>query len=120
MSPTIVTKDNQPVLVTGSPGGGTIITTTLQVILNIVDHKMTIEDAVSMPRFHHQWKPNSIFHERFAFSPDTKLALEAKGHINFVESKWGRGIGDANSILYRDGVIQGVKDPRADGTAVGF
>ena len=120
MSPTIVTKDNQPVLVTGSPGGGTIITTTLQVILNIVDHKMTIEDAVSMPRFHHQWKPNSIFHERFAFSPDTKLALEAKRHINFVESKWGRGIGDANSILYRDGVIQGVKDPRADGTAVGF
>ena len=120
MSPTIVTKDGEPVLITGSMGGAMIITTTLQVIMNIVDHGMTIEDAVSMPRFHHQWKPNSIFYERFAFSPDTTRLLEAMGHKNFVPSRWGRGIGDANSILFRDGVIQGVKDPRADGTAVGF
>ena len=120
MSPTLVTKDNQPVLITGSPGGSTIITTTLQVIMNVIDHDMTIEDAVSLPRFHHQWKPNRIFHERFAFSPDTIKRLKSKGHENFLSPRWGRGIGDANSIMFKDGVLQGVKDPRAEGIAVGY
>ena len=120
MSPTLVTKDNQPVLITGSPGGSTIITTTLQVIMNVIDHDMSIEDAVSLPRFHHQWKPNRIFHERFAFSPDTIKQLKSKGHENFMSPRWGRGIGDANSIMFKDGVLQGVKDPRAEGIAVGY
>lgn len=120
MSPTIVTKDGKPVLITGSPGGATIITTTMQVILNVIDHEMTIEDAVSVPRFHHQWKPNRVFYERFAFSPDTLKVLEAMGHVNFAPVRWGRGIGDANSILFKEGVLQGVKDPRADGMAIGF
>ncbi|MCS5572378.1 MAG: gamma-glutamyltransferase, partial [Pseudomonadales bacterium] len=120
MTPTVVTKDGEPVLITGSPGGSTIITTTLQIILNVIDHQMGIEDAVSLPRFHHQWKPDRIIYERFAFSPDTIKALQAKGHTNLVEANWGRGIGDANSILFRDGVMQGVKDPRAEGMAIGF
>ncbi len=120
MSPTIVTRDGGPLLITGSPGGSTIITTTLQVILNLVDHGMTLEDAVSLPRFHHQWKPDSIFHEKYVFSPDTLRALKAKGHENFVQSRFGRGIGDANSILFKDGMMHGVKDPRSAGVAVGF
>ena len=120
MTPTIVTKDGEPFMITGTPGGSTIITTVLQTIINVVDHRMTIEDAVRLPRFHHQWKPDRIMFERFAFSPDTIRALKAKGHLDLVETDWGRGIGDANSILFADGVILGVKDPRAEGIAVGF
>ena len=107
-------------LITGSPGGATIITTTLQVIMNVIDHGMTLEDAVSLPRFHHQWKPETIFHEPYAISPDALAVLKQKGHGKFTVSRWGRGIGDANSILYRDGLIHGMKDPRAHGVAVGY
>jgi gamma-glutamyltranspeptidase / glutathione hydrolase len=120
MSPTIVSKDGVPVLVTGSPGGSTIITTTLQVILNVVGHEMPLEDAVSLPRFHHQWKPDRIIYEKYAFSPDTLRALEQMGHVGFFPWPYGRGIGDANSVLMKDGKLYGVKDPRADGVAVGF
>lgn len=120
MSPTIVTKDEAPFLITGSPGGSTIITTVLQVLINVIDHGMGIDDAVSLPRFHHQWKPDVIRHDRFAISPDTKAALEKKGHKGIAEIKYGRGIGDANSILFKDNLIQGIKDPRGEGIAVGF
>jgi gamma-glutamyltranspeptidase/glutathione hydrolase len=120
MSPTIVSKDGVPVLVTGSPGGSTIITTTLQIILNVVSHEMPLEDAVSLPRFHHQWKPDRIIYEKYAFSPDTLRALEEMGHVGFFPWPYGRGIGDANSVLMKDGKLYGVKDPRADGVAVGF
>ena len=120
MSPTIVSKNGVPVLVTGSPGGSTIITTTLQVILNVVDHEMPLEDAVSLPRFHHQWKPDRIIYEKYAFSPDTLRALEKMGHVGFFPWPYGRGIGDANSVLMKNGMLHGVKDPRADGVAVGF
>lgn len=120
MSPTIVSKDGKPVLVTGSPGGSTIITTTLQVILNVIDHGMPLHDAVSLPRFHHQWTPNRIIYEKYAFSPDTLKVLESLGHVGFMEWPYGRGIGDANSVMIKDGVLHGVKDPRAEGVAVGF
>ena len=120
MSPTIVSRDGVPVLVTGSPGGSTIITTTLQIILNVVGHEMPLEDAVSLPRFHHQWKPDRIIYEKYAFSPDTLRALEQMGHVGFSPWPYGRGIGDANSVLMKDGKLYGVKDPRADGVAVGF
>lgn len=119
MTPTIVTKDGEPLLITGSPGGSTIITTTLQVIVNVIDHGMGIDDAVAAPRFHHQWKPDTVIHESRALSPDTKALLEEKGH-SFREARFGRGIGDANSILFRDGVMHGAKDPRAQGGAVGY
>ncbi len=120
MSPTIVSRDGKPFLVTGSPGGSTIITTTLQVIMNVIDHEMTLEDAVSAPRFHHQWKPDRIIHERFSFSPDTRRLLEEKGHNSYFNFTFFRGIGDANSVMARDGLLHGVKDPRAEGVAVGY
>ena len=117
MTPTLVLKDGEPYLITGSPGGATIITTTLQVILNVLDHEMKLEDAVSLPRFHHQWKPNVIVAEPFVFSPDTMTMLKQKGH-SFRETTYR--LGDANSILYKDGLFHGVKDPRGDGLAVGY
>lgn len=120
MSPTIVSKDGKAVLVTGSPGGSTIITTTLQVILNVIDHEMPLDDAVSLPRFHHQWTPNRIIYEQYAFSPDTLRVLESMGHQGLTLARWGRGIGDANSVMMKDGVLHGVKDPRAAGAAIGF
>lgn len=119
MTPTVVTKDGEPFLITGSPGGSTIITTTLQVIVNVIDHEMGIDDAVAAPRFHHQWKPDSVYYERRGLSPDTKNLLAIKGH-RFREAGFGRGIGDANSILVKDGRIHGAKDPRAQGGAVGY
>ena len=120
MSPTVVTKNGEPFLITGSPGGSTIITTTLQVIINTIDHNMPIDDAVGSPRFHHQWRPNRIMYDGYAFSPDTIKALEKKGHVGITKSRWGRGIGDANSILIKDGVISGAKDPRGEGVPVGY
>ncbi len=119
MSPTIVTKDGKGILITGSPGGATIITTTLQVILNVVDHQMNIADAVSLPRFHHQWLPDLIMHEAYAFSPDTSAALKKLGHNNFRPLE-NFTLGDANSILVTDGEMAGIKDPRGYGVAVGF
>ena len=119
MSPTIVTKDGDPVLVTGSPGGSTIIMTTLQVVINIIDHEMPIEDAVAQPRIHHQWRPERVMHERYALSKETRDALQAMGH-ELSASRWGRGIGDANSIEIKDGVLRGTKDPRAVGAAIGY
>lgn len=120
MSPTLVTKDGAPFMATGSPGGSTIITTTLQVIINVIDHGMAVDDAVSLPRFHHQWQPDVIRFDKFALNPDTRKKLRHMGHQELVESNYVRGIGDANSILYRDGLMHGIKDPRNDGLAVGF
>ncbi len=120
MSPTIVTKGDEFVLVTGSPGGSTIITTTLQVIMNVIDHKMTLESAVGAPRFHHQWKPDRIIHERYAILPDAMTRLKEQGHRNFTMFTYFRGIGDANSVMLKEGTLHGVKDPRAKGVAVGY
>ena len=79
MSPTIVLKDGKPVLVTGSPGGSRIISTVLQVIVNVIDHRMDVADAVAAPRLHHQWLPDEVRIER-GFAADRWLRCEAKGH----------------------------------------
>ncbi|KAF1010106.1 MAG: Glutathione hydrolase proenzyme [Pseudomonas fluorescens] len=80
MSPTIVTKDGKPVMVVGTPGGSRIITATLQTMLNVIDYKMDIQEAVDAPRIHQQWMPESTNLERFALSPDTRKILESWGH----------------------------------------
>ena len=121
MTPTIVSKNGKPVLVTGSPGGSTIITTTLQVVVNIIDHGMDVSNAVASPRFHHQWQPDRIVHEGDAFSPDTLKLLQSMGHKQLypIPSFLGRGIGDANSVLRKDDDIYGKSDPRNAGAAIG-
>ncbi|NWN47207.1 gamma-glutamyltransferase [Pseudomonas sp. MAFF 301514] len=80
MSPTIVTKDGKAVMVVGTPGGSRIITATLLTILNVIDYKMNIQEAVDAPRFHQQWMPETTNLERFAVSPDTQKILEGWGH----------------------------------------
>lgn len=89
MSPTIVLRDGRPVMVLGSPGGPRIITTVLNLLVNLIDHGMTVTEAVNAPRLHHQWLPDTIFAERFALSPDTKALLEAKGHRITESAPWG-------------------------------
>ena len=81
MSPTILTRDGQPVLVVGTPGGSRIITVVLHTILNIVDYGMDVQEAVDAPRFHQQWLPNPTNLEPFALSPDTRRILEGMGHV---------------------------------------
>ncbi|WP_248750709.1 gamma-glutamyltransferase [Pseudomonas sp. MWU15-20650] len=80
MSPTIVTKDGKAVMVVGTPGGSRIITATLLTILNVIDYKMNIQEAVDAPRFHQQWMPETTNLETFAVSPDTRKILESWGH----------------------------------------
>ncbi|WP_219274220.1 gamma-glutamyltransferase [Pseudomonas sp. Xaverov 83] len=80
MSPTIVTKDGKAVMVVGTPGGSRIITATLLTILNVIDYKMNIQEAVDAPRFHQQWLPEATNIERYALSPDTQKILEGWGH----------------------------------------
>ncbi len=118
MTPTIVTKDGDVVLVTGSPGGSTIINTVFQVIVNTIDHGMPVNDAVGLPRFHHQWQPDRIVFEPYCFSPDTLKLLEGVGHKEITAARWR--IGDANTIRVVEGVFQGMSDPRNAGGAAGF
>jgi gamma-glutamyltranspeptidase/glutathione hydrolase len=130
MTPTIVTRDGKLFLVTGSPGGPTIITTTLLVITNVIDHGMSLTAAVDAPRFHHQWQPDTISIEPNV-APVTELEkLSAKGHLLggkklYVQdpSSQARRQGDAESILIdpASGLRLGATDPRsADSGAAGY
>jgi gamma-glutamyltranspeptidase / glutathione hydrolase len=80
MAPTILSKDGRPFLVLGSPGGRKIINAVLLTILNVVDFGMNVQQAIDYPRFHHQWLPDQILHEKWGFSPDTIERLAARGH----------------------------------------
>jgi len=117
MSPTIVeTPEGQLFLVVGSPGGSTIITTTAQVIMNVIDFDMNIEDAVESYRFHHQWLPDMIQFESAGFSLETIQALENRGHA----IKYRGSIGEANCIQVEDGLIFGSADSRRNSSAAGY
>ena len=118
MTPTIVVKDGATVLVTGSPGGSTIINTVLHIVMNVIDHGMDVEEAVASPRFYHQWKPDQIRFERDSISVETRSTLEAMGHRGFEEA--GFAYGDANSIVVQDGTIEATSDPRSAGGAAAY
>jgi gamma-glutamyltranspeptidase/glutathione hydrolase len=118
MTPTLVLHDGKLWLVLGSPGGGTIINTVLQVLLNVLVFKMDIFQAVSFPRFHHQWMPDRLILERVGFSGDTIQKLQEAGYqIDFRDR-----IGDCEAIEVdpRSGWKFGAADPRAYGKAVGY
>ena len=89
MAPTILTRDGHLAMVLGSPGGSRIITTVLEVIVNVVDHGMTIQEAVDAPRIHHQWLPDTVVAERGALSADTRAALVAQGYKIVDAATWG-------------------------------
>ena len=112
MSPTIVLKDNKPVLVTGSPGGSRIISTVLQVIVNVLDYQMDVAAAVAAPRLHHQWLPDEVRIER-GFNEDTLAVLRAEGH-KLVEPL---GQTSANSIAFIAHGMLGAPDRRTRGAA---
>jgi gamma-glutamyltranspeptidase / glutathione hydrolase len=111
MSPTIVLKDGRPFLVTGSPGGPRIITTTLQVISNVIDHGMNIAEATHAVRVHHQWLPDELRIET-GLGGDTVRLLGQMGHEVVVRES----MGSTQSILIGDdGILLGASDPRAPG-----
>jgi len=91
MTPTLVFKDGKPVLVIGTPGGSRIITTVLEVIVNFIDHGMTLQEAIDAPRIHHQWLPDTIGAEPFALSADTVKTLSAMGYKVVPMESWGSG-----------------------------
>jgi gamma-glutamyltranspeptidase/glutathione hydrolase len=93
MTPTVVSRDGRPVLVIGSPGGPRIITTVLQVILNLVDHGMAIDAAIDAPRVHHQWLPDVLFAEPGALSPAVRSELAAMGHRIEESRPWSEAAG---------------------------
>jgi len=116
MTPTIVMKDGKPHLVTGSPGGSRIITTVLQIIVNVLDHGMNVADAVSSPRIHHQWLPDEVFAEK-TYPDDVLKGLEERGHriATRVQNT------SANSILITKDGFSGAADTRTRGAvAVGY
>jgi gamma-glutamyltranspeptidase / glutathione hydrolase len=110
MAPTIVLKDGKPVLVTGSPGGSRIISTVLQVIVDVLDYDMDVAAAVAAPRLHHQWLPDEVRIER-GFADETLAALKAMGHV--VGAPLGQT--SANSIAVTPNGLLGAPDPRTRG-----
>ena len=116
MSPTIVLNDGKPVLVTGSPGGSRIISTVLQIVVDVLDYHMDVAAAVDGPRLHHQWLPDEVRIEH-GFGDEVLAALAAKGH-KLVEPM---GQTSANSIAVTANGLLGAPDPRTRGaTAAGY
>lgn len=117
MSPAIVTKNDSVRMVLGAAGGPRIITATLQNFLNMAVFEMDPAEAISAPRFHHQWMPDKLYYEKFGLSPDTRKLLEQKGHTLSASD----GLGRAHTIFVDDdGFKLGAPDPRGDGMAAGF
>ena len=115
MTPTIVCKDGELRYVIGAPGGGRIITAVMQVLLNLIDHGMTLKRAVEAPRIHHQWLPDHIQWEALALPADVRRALAAKGHRFRAQP---RGIALVFAAeLQPDGARVGVADGRSGGAA---
>ena len=117
MTPTILEKDGKLFMVVGTPGGSTIITSVFQTILNVIAHDMSMTEAVTAKRIHHQWQPDDIQPESGAITPGAREALEAMGH----KIRPRGSIGRVDAILVTpDGRLEGAADPRGDDWAGGF
>jgi gamma-glutamyltranspeptidase/glutathione hydrolase len=127
MTPTIVTRDGRLLLVIGTPGGSHIPTAILQTMVNLIDYRMSITEAVDAPRIHAQWMPDTLYYEPHALSADTRAALAAKGHALEVMGTWNHvaailvgapAIGGAPRGRYR---LYGAIDPRLPvGSVAGY
>jgi gamma-glutamyltranspeptidase / glutathione hydrolase len=118
MAPTIIAKDGQLFMVTGTPGGRTIINTVLTTILNVIDYGMNAQEAVDAGRMHHQWLPDRLSLERYGFSADTIAALKAMGHT--VAEAGNQGAAQVIVFNQKDNLLEGGVDRRPpDGGAAG-
>ena len=122
MTPTIILQNGKPYIIIGSPGGSTIITVVLQVILNCIDFDMNIRAAIEKPRIHHQWMPDSLFYEAKALTPEVKKELTTMGYALVNTDAEFRILGIAEGIMIdnRNKIIYGASDPRGGGLAVGY
>jgi gamma-glutamyltranspeptidase/glutathione hydrolase len=120
MSPTIICKDGKVFMITGSPGGRTIINTVLNVIINVIDFNMPIQDAVDASRMDHEWMPDRLRLEREGLPKEAIESLRAMGHTIRSSRSWEQG--DAHSILIdpKTGLYYGAADKRSGGSAVGY
>ncbi len=119
MSPTFLLKDGKPFAVLGSPGGIRIISSVVQVISKLIDHGMSLEEAVNSPRIGDNEQDLLIYESRI--SPETIAALEQMGHKTRAFDDWHRIMGSVNGVLLaQNGAIVGAADPRRDGLAVGI
>ena len=117
MTPTILEKDGKLFMVVGTPGGATIITSVFQVIMNVIEFRLSLQDAVQKARFHHQWLPDQIYYEKNCFDTATAKKLAEMGH----SLKERSSIGQVEAILVRpDGKLEGAADRRGDDSAAGY
>jgi len=120
MTPTLVIKDGKVYMITGSPGGRTIINTVLNVIVNVVDFNMPLQDAIDAARMDHEWMPDLLRLEKGAITEELIESLKAMGHKMKESSRWRQG--DAHSILIDPitGLYYGAADKRSQGSAIGY
>ncbi len=117
MTPAIVTENNRFRMAAGAPGGSTIITQVLQIILNVLEYNMDVGAAVSVPRIHHQWLPDELRVESWGLDALTLENLRRRGHNIKETAPWGNG----NAIAVTpDGTLEGAADPRSEGAARGW
>jgi gamma-glutamyltranspeptidase/glutathione hydrolase len=116
MTPVIVLKDHKPWIIAGSPGGSTILTVVLQVLLNCIDFHMNIQQAVNAPRIHHQWYPDEINYEEFGLSEDVRTNLIKLGYKIGDKKILGR----SECIMISNNYFYGASDPRGFGSAEGY
>lgn len=118
MSPSIVLgQDDELLMVTGTPGGSTIITTVFQTISNVVDYGMNVVQAVNAPRVHHQHLPDQIYYEAGGLPQSVVAALQDLGHTMVERNDVS---GDVQAILIEDGIMTAWSDPRRGGIAKGY
>ncbi|MCC5646226.1 gamma-glutamyltransferase [Nostoc sp. CHAB 5824] len=117
MTPTIVTENGHFRMAAGAPGGSTIITQVLQVILNVLEYNMDVGAAVSVPRIHHQWLPDELRVESWGLDALTLQDLRRRGHKINETTPWG----NSNAIaVTSDGTLEGAADPRGEGSPKGL
>jgi gamma-glutamyltranspeptidase/glutathione hydrolase len=117
MTPAILTRDGEFFMALGAPGGARIISSVLQVILNVVDFGMNVQDAVDAPRFHHQWQPDTLYVER-GISPDTVALLRERGHQ--IDNSPGVVLARVEAIVKNGEWLEGGADGRFSGKAAGY
>jgi gamma-glutamyltranspeptidase/glutathione hydrolase len=115
MTPTIITRDNKLMMVVGAPGGSRITTGVLQVILDVLDFNMNTQEAVDLPRFHHQWKPEILYLQE-GFSPGASQALVRMGY----KTESTKGVARVEAIVVKNGVLEGGTQKGLNGKVAGY